>query len=48
MGGPGGPNEGGDLMSLTPKCDRFLEMPWAGQTENVGKVGNVEIVGKVG
>ena len=26
-GGPGGPNEGYDLMSLTPKCDIFLEMP---------------------
>ena len=27
MGGPGGLNEGDDLMSLTPKCDMFLEMP---------------------
>ena len=48
MGGPGGLNEGGDFMSLTPKCDMFLEIPWEDQTENIGKVGNVVIVGKVG
>ena len=27
MGGPGGLNEGGDLKSLTPKCDMLLEIP---------------------
>ena len=49
MGGPrGGLNEGGDLMSLTPKCDMFLESPQADQTGNVGKVGNVGKAGIVG
>ena len=47
MGGPmgggtrGGLNEGGDFMSLTPKCDMFLESPRADPTGNVGKVGNL-------
>ena len=27
VGWPGGLNEGGYLMSLTPKCDMFLEIP---------------------
>ena len=27
MGGQGGMSEGGDIMSLTPKCDMFLESP---------------------
>ena len=27
-------------MSLTPKCDMFLESPGADQTGNVGKLGN--------
>ena len=27
MGGPGGLNERGDLMSVTPKWDMFSEMP---------------------
>ena len=35
-------------MSLTPKCDIFLESPLADQTGNVGKVGNLGKVGKVG
>ena len=47
-GGPGGLNKGGDLMSLTPKCDMFLEIPWEDQTENVGKIGNIGIRGKLG
>ena len=37
----GGLNEGGDFMSLTPKCDMFLESPRADPTGNVGKVGNL-------
>ena len=48
MGGTPPLNEGGDLMSLTPKSDMYLEIPWEDQPENVGKVGNVGIVGKVG
>ena len=35
-------------MSLTPKCDIFLESPCADQTKNSRKVGKVENVGKVG
>ena len=35
-------------MSLTPKCDIFLEIPLEGQTENIGKVANLGIVGKIG
>ena len=32
-GGPmGGLNEGGDSMSLAPKCDKFLEIRWPDQT----------------
>ena len=27
MGGQGAMNEGGDIMSLTHKCDMFLESP---------------------
>ena len=42
MGGPGGLNEGGDFISLTPKCDMFLKIPRADQTKNVGKVGKLE------
>ena len=41
LGGPGNLKEGGDLTSLTPKCDIFLEIPCKDQTEYVGKVGNV-------
>ena len=38
IGGPGwGLNKGGDLMSLTPKCDILLESPWANQTEMLEK-----------
>ena len=42
------------LSTCFPKCDMFLESPWAGQTGNVGKVGNegksgkLRKVGKVG
>ena len=31
VGGPGGLNEGGYLMSLTPKREIFLEIPWDDQ-----------------
>ena len=39
---------GGDIKSLTPKCDMFLESPLAEQPGNEGKVGNVTKVGKAG
>ena len=47
-GGLGGLKEGCVLMSLTPKCDTFLESAQADQTGNVGKVGNVGKAGIVG
>ena len=43
-----GLNEGDDLMSVTPKCEMFLESPWADQTSNVEEIGNPGKVGKVG
>ena len=47
-GGPVGGGGGGPEWGVTPKCDMFLEIPWKDQAENLGKVGNVGIVGKVG
>ena len=45
IGGPReGLNEGSDLMSLTLKCDMFLES--LGQPRNIGKVGNLGKIGK--
>ena len=36
------------VYSWTLKCDMFLEIPWEDQTENVERVRNIGIVGKVG